>query len=202
MKKKFFGGRQLTQYLVQLLNEKENMFQTSGEQYTVKHIKELGCYVALDPATAEKAATPYEYQLPDGNKVSMLEERYMCPECLFNPQIAVGKSEEGLHTFVMDSIMKCDEGLRKTLFGNIVLAGGSTLFPGIQERLEKEINASIKAMGLEDVEAKVKAPKNRQYSAWLGVSIMSSLSTFKSMWLTRKEYQESGPGILASKFTV
>ncbi len=198
MKKKYFGGRQLTQYLTQLLNEKENLFQTTGEQYNVKTIKETSCFVALDPATADKSVEALEYTLPDGTKISLTEERFKCPECLFNPQAVVGKVEEGLHTFVMDSIKKCDESLHGPLLENVVLAGGSTLFPGLPERLEKELNA-IAPAGLKAV---VKAPKNRMYSAWIGGSVISSLSTFKHMWLSRAEYQEHGAKILGTKFPV
>jgi actin beta/gamma 1 len=110
----------------------------------------------------------------------------------------MGKSDQGLHTFIMNSILKCEEGLRKPLLENVVLAGGSSMFPGLQERLEKELNA----IAPEGLKAGVKASKNRRYAAWIGGSIMSSLSTFKNMWLSNKEYQESGPSIIATKFPV
>jgi len=198
MKKKYFGGRNLTQYLIQLLNEKENRFQTASEQYGVKVIKEETCFVALDPKEAEKTTPAHKYILPDGTDLSLTNERYMCPESIFHPQVAFGKVEEGLHEFVMNSIMKCEESMRAPLLANVVLAGGSTMFPGMPERLEKELNA----IAPEGMKVQVKAPKNRKYSAWLGGSVMSTLSTFKNLWLTKKEYEESGPGILAAKFPV
>lgn len=198
MMKKYFGGRNLTNYLTQLLNEKDNIFQTTGEQYTVKGIKEQVCYVALDPKEAKLKGPAFECVLPDGNKMTVTHERFMCPESFFDPALASGKVEESLPKFIMNSIVKCDEALRKPLLANVVLAGGSTMFAGMQERLEKELNA----IAPEGLKAEVKAPKNRKFSAWIGGSIMSSLSTFKHMWLTQKEYQESGASIVATKFPV
>ena len=123
MKKKYFGGRNLTQYMTQLLNERDNLFQTTGEQYIVKGIKEQSCFVALDAKEAAKTTAPFEFTLPDGNKLSFDQERYMCPEVIFNPQVALGKVEEGLQQFIMSSISMCEESLRKQLLSNIVLTG-------------------------------------------------------------------------------
>ena len=198
MSKKYFGGRILTHYLVQLLNEKENLFQTTGEEYTVKLIKEKACFVALDPADVSKESLEYQYLLPDGTQLTLTNERYNATEAFFKPELAVGKIDEGLHTFVVNSIKKSDEALQPSLFANIVLAGGSTLFEGLKERLEKELNA----LAPEGMPVTVTAPPNRMYSAWIGGSVMSSLSTFNCMWLTQAEYNEKGLGAIDEKFPV
>lgn len=198
MSKKYFGGRILTQYLVQLLNERDNIFQTGGEQYNVKSIKEKACFVALDSNNVPKEGLSYVYTLPDGSQVNLDNERYMACEALFKPELAVGKVEEGLHTFIMNSIKKSDESLHASLLSNVVLAGGSTLFDGLKERLEKELSA----IAPEGMSVSVKAPANRRYSAWLGGSLMSSLSTFNCMWLSQADYRENGAAILATKFPV
>lgn len=70
--------------------------------------------------------------------------------------------------------MKCDVDVRKDLYGNIVLSGGTTMFPGISERLSKEI---VK-LAPSTMKIKVIAPSERKYSVWIGGSILSSLSTF------------------------
>ena len=198
IRKKYFGGRHLTNYLTQLLNERDNLFTTSGEQYIVKTIKEETCYVVLDPATVSKSAPAMEFRLPDGKKISLDRERWMCPEVLFTPVAALGKEEEGLSQFVLGSIMKCEEALRGELFSNIVLAGGSTVFPGLPERLQQDL---VKALP-EGVKVEVKAPKNRKYSSWIGGSILTTLSTFRHMWLSKAEYQDGRGAIVASKFPV
>jgi len=198
MRKKIFGGRLLTNYMIRMLQDKTTIFQSTGEQYGVKLIKEKVCYVALDPKEVEKKPEPFSYDLPDGNKLTLDHERYQCPEALFTPNPIVAKVSESLQVFIKESIMQCDPSLHKALFSNVVLAGGSTLFPGMKERLEKELNA----IAPEGCTAEVKAPKNRAYSAWLGGSVISSLSTFKNMWLTKQEYKEGGNAILATKFPV
>lgn len=91
--------------------------------------------------------------------------------------------------------MKCDVDVRKDLYGNIVLSGGSTMFPGIAERLSKD----IVALAPSSMKIKVVAPPERKFSVWIGGSILSSLSTFQTMWITKGEYEESGASIVHRK---
>lgn len=90
--------------------------------------------------------------------------------------------------------MKCDNDVRKDLFANIILSGGSTLFEGMGERLWQEIH-NLTPNG----RIKVLAPPERLYSVWLGGSILASLSTFQTMWITKQEYDENGPNIIHRK---
>ena len=55
--------------------------------------------------------------------------RFRAPELLFQPDL-VGDESEGLHEVLAFAIHKSDMDLRRTLFANIVLSGGSTLFKG------------------------------------------------------------------------
>lgn len=91
--------------------------------------------------------------------------------------------------------MKCDVDVRKDLYNNIVLSGGTTMFPGIAERLSKEVSA----LAPSSMKIKVVAPPERKFSVWIGGSILSSLSTFQTMWITKAEYDESGPSIVHRK---
>lgn len=91
--------------------------------------------------------------------------------------------------------MKCDVDVRKDLYNNIVLSGGTTMFDGIAERLSKEVSA----LAPSSMKIKVVAPPERRYSVWIGGSILSSLSTFQTMWITKAEYDESGPSIVHRK---
>ncbi|KAK6118914.1 hypothetical protein DH2020_047341 [Rehmannia glutinosa] len=84
---------------------------------------------------------------------------------------------------------------RKDLYGNIVLSGGSTMFPGIADRMSKEITA----LAPSSMKIKVVAPPERKYSVWIGGSILASLSTFQQMWISKGEYDESGPAIVHRK---
>jgi len=96
---------------------------------------------------------------------------------------------------VFDSIMKCDEDLRKDLYANTVLSGSNTMFPGIADRMENEITA----LAPPTMKIKVFAPPERKYFAWIGGSILASLSTFQEKWITKQEYDESGPEIVHRK---
>jgi len=107
----------------------------------------------------------------------------------------IGLEQQGIHSLTYESIMKCDVDIRKELYNNVVLSGGTTMFPGIAERLHKELTA----LAPPTIKVKVVAPPERKYSVWIGGSILSSLSTFQQMWITKDEYNESGPSIVHRK---
>jgi actin-related protein len=101
----------------------------------------------------------------------------------------------GIHETTFDSIMKCDVDIRKDLYANIVLSGGTTMLPGFAERMQKEMTSLAPAA----MKIKVIAPPERKYSVWIGGSILASLSTSKSKWISKQEYDESGPSIVHRK---
>jgi len=101
----------------------------------------------------------------------------------------------GIHEKTFESIMKCDVDIRSELYNNICLSGGTTMFDGLQERMQKEIAALAPAGN----KVRVLAPSERKYSVWIGGSILSSLTTFEQMWITKQEYDESGPSIVHRK---
>ena len=69
------------------------------------------------------------------------------------------------------------------------------MFPGIADRMTKEISA----LAPSSIKVKVVAPAERKFSVWIGGSILSSLSTFQSMWVSKAEYEEAGPSIVHRK---
>ncbi|KAG8933059.1 Actin-2 [Tulasnella sp. 418] len=189
------AGRDVTEHLQLLLRKAGHHLNTTAEKEVVRTIKEKCCYVALNPAKEEKevAGRWEEFRLPDGNAVQLGSERFRAPEILFNPDL-IGQEYAGVHQVVVDSVNRVDMDLRRSLFSNVVLSGGSTLCRGFGDRLLNE----VKKLALKELKIRIYAPPERKYSTWIGGSILAGLSTFKKMWVSAEEYQED-PDIIHKK---
>lgn len=100
-----------------------------------------------------------------------------------------------MQEYCFDAVQRCEPELRRELFGNLILSGGNTMFEGMAERLWQEVHARAPS----NMRVKVISPPDRLNSAWIGASTLASLGTFQTMWITKQEYDESGPGIVHRK---
>lgn len=191
------AGRSITHYLQLLLRRSGHSFLSTSELEIVRQIKENCCVVAFNPVDQEnQPAAKYSYQLPDGNYVDIGRESFRAPEILFRPEL-IGSESLGLHECLLNSVMKTDIDLRRSLFAQIVLSGGSTMFPGFGDRLLNEIRKHPNSP--KDVKIRIAAPPERMYTTWIGGSILASLSTFKNMWISKAEYAEQGARVLTKQ---
>ncbi|XP_031568355.1 actin-like [Actinia tenebrosa] len=180
------GGRDLNEYLMRHLDN-----VTDGE--VARDIKEKLCYVSSDGTTGTQGSAVYK--LPDGREVTLDKERYKVPEALFHPTV-LGLNTQGVHKLIQYSISKCENDTRKTMFGNIVVAGGTTMLPGFPERLNKEMSSLVPSAS---IHSHVVAQKDRAMAVWTGASVLTNLPTFTNMCVSKKEYEEEGAAAIRRK---
>ena len=183
------SGRTITEYLTKLLCDRGYSFTTT-ELEKVRDIKERLCYVK---SNASYVPDKKYYKLPDGRRISVRNERFRCTEEIFNPSL-FGMSCHGLQDLVYYAVMKCDIDLRNYLLRNILLSGGNTMFPGMRERVTKEVTSLVNT-----TDVKVTAPPDRKLSCWIGGSILASLSDFYKICISKEEYDEYGDSIVHRK---
>jgi len=186
------GGRDLSDYLAELLLQKGHHFTTCAEREIVNDIKEKLCFCSSGQELPSNSLDRI-YEFPDGSGITVNTERYQCPEVLFDPSL-LGKETQGFHSLLSKSIKRCSTETRKDMHTNIILSGGSSVFPGLPERLAREID--VKAPG---ERFKVVAPPERKYSTWIGGSILASLNCFPQKCISKQEYEETGPAIIHRK---
>lgn len=191
------AGRDVTRYLQLLLRRSGHTFTTTAEFEIVRQIKENCCSVAaIGEELALQSRAKTTYQLPDGTYINLNSGILSAPEVLFTPSL-IGCESKGLHDCLVTSIMKSDMDLRRVLFSQIVLSGGSTLFGCFGDRLLDEVRRH--PLSPKDMKVRIAAPPERLYTTWIGGSILASLSTFKSLWILRSEYLEQGSRIFRYK---
>merc|ERR1711937_65238 len=143
------AGSDVTRALLKSLNERKLPGLAKNDLMEANTIKEKVCYVSADPPSEKQlyeddaGSMGRNYELPDATTITVTHDRYECPEILFQPQLSGNEDALGLHELCLSSICKVDtEELRLGMFENIVLSGGSSVFPGFNERMTREITVN------------------------------------------------------------
>ena len=198
-----YGGKDVTEYFLTLLQRQGYSFSTTSEFEIVKKMKEDICFTSISGnsinnisninsnielgGNKNKSESTGIYNLPDGNAIKIGDEKSLAPEILFNPSI-IGNENLSFQEMIITSINKVDIDLRKNLYNNVFISGGNTLFKGIQEKFHSE----IKKLAPKNMKVKLHTPGNRLLSCWTGGNVISTLEIFKKMWVSREEWIEKG----------
>eukprot|EP01128_Nolandella_sp_AFSM9_P009012 TRINITY_DN5653_c1_g1_i1.p1 TRINITY_DN5653_c1_g1~~TRINITY_DN5653_c1_g1_i1.p1 ORF type:complete len:404 (-),score=116.62 TRINITY_DN5653_c1_g1_i1:78-1256(-) len=198
------AGRDVTKYLIKLLLLRGYAFNRTADFETVRMIKEKLCYVGYDLELENRLANETtvlvsNYKLPDGRNIRFGRERFMAPECLFQPNL-VDMDGQGVSEALFDCINSADMDLRQPFYNHIVLSGGTTMYPGLPSRLEKDIRGFYHqrvAGGNQAVTDKFKVriedPPRRKHMVFLGGAVLAEIMKDKeSFWVSREEYFEHG----------
>jgi actin-related protein 2 len=206
------GGRDITEQLLRLLQRRGYNFNPSADMETVRAIKEMFCYAAVDFRLETRLATETvvlekAMTLPDGSQCVIGSERFEATECLFSPGL-MQKECDGLSQQLWNSIQACDIDIRSHLYQHVVLSGGSTMFPGLPTRLESDIKGLFleKALKgdrsrLEKFVLNIEDPPRRKYMVFLGGAVWAELTKdVADEWLTKEEWAEGGASAVNARF--
>jgi len=206
------AGRDVTRYLIKLLLLHGYAFNRTADFETVRQIKEKLCYVAYDLEEEEKLSNETtvlveNYTLPDGRVIKVGRERFQAAEALFKPHL-VDVEGLGMAEQLFDCINKADIDTRPQFYSHIVLSGGSSMYPGLPSRLEKEIKSLYLAKVLKGDKSKlakfkcrIEDPPRRKHMVFLGGAVLAEIMKDRQeFWMSRKEYEEKGIQVLSREF--
>ncbi|XP_053620847.1 actin-related protein 2 isoform X1 [Plodia interpunctella] len=198
------AGRDITRYLIKLLLLRGYAFNHSADFETVRMMKEKLCYIGYNIEQEQKLAWETTvlvepYVLPDGRVIKVGGERFEAPEALFQPHL-INVEGQGIAELVFNTIQAADIDMRNELYKHIVLSGGSTMYPGLPSRLERELtqlylervcrNDSDK---LAKFKIRIEDPPRRKDMVFIGGAVLAEVCKNRdNFWLSRKEYQEQG----------
>ncbi|XP_031572113.1 actin-related protein 3-B [Actinia tenebrosa] len=212
------AGRDITFFVQQLLREREIGIPPEQSMETAKAIKERWGYICPDIA---KEFAKYEQEPAKWIKkfesinsvtkkpysVDVGYERFLGPEIFFHPEFSNPDFTTPLSEVVDNVIQNCPIDVRRPLYKNIVLSGGSTMFRDFGRRLQRDIKRTVDArlkisetlsagrIKPKPIETQVISHHMQRYAVWFGGSMLASTPEFYSVCHTKADYDEHGPSI-------
>ena len=191
------GGKHLTEFMLKSVFSGIRSWRNIE---LARSMKETMCYVALDykkelhDAPTSKTLKK-DFKLPDGKVISLDTLRFECPEILFNPKTLDPKFDGGVGVNTVSTIYKSDVDIRTSTIQNVCCTGGCSLFKGFDARIKKSLTSEF-TWAKKSIDVTCFTNCN---SSFYGASIIASLPTFSSMWVTKAEYEETGVSIIHRK---
>ena len=207
------AGRDITLFIQSLLRERG---EVDTSLRTAERIKQEYCYVCPDIVKEfnkfDRDAGKFAQFIVENSEstkkkiVDVGYERFLAPEIFFNPEIASSDFLTPLPTVVDQTIQACPIDVRKGLYNNIVLSGGSTMFKDFGRRLQRDLKSIVnnriaqsellsgtKSTG---VDVQVISHRRQRNAVWFGGSLLAQTAEFKSYCHTKQDYEEYGPEIV------
>jgi len=212
------AGRDITYFIQQLLREREANIPPEQSLETAKAIKEKYSYVCPDIAKEfnkyDTDPAKWIKRYESVNAITKAEfgvdvgyERFLGPEIFFHPEFANADFTIPISETVDTVIQNCPIDVRRGLYKNIVLSGGSTMFRDFGRRLTRDVKRQVDArlkLSAELSEGRIK-PKPidvqvishhmQRYAVWFGGSMLASTPEFYQVCHTKADYDEYGPSI-------
>lgn len=203
------AGRDITRYLIKLLLLRGYAFNHSADFETVRIMKEKLCYIGYDIEQEQRLALETtvlveNYTLPDGRVIKVGGERFGAPEALFQPHL-INIEGVGIAELLFNTIQLADIDNRPKFYKHIILSGGSTMYPGLPSRLERE----MKQLYLERVlqgnierlakfQIRIEDPPRRKHMVFMGGAVLADIMKDRQgFWMHKSEYEEQGLRVLA-----
>lgn len=214
------AGRDVTNFMIQILRDRGEPLDPMASIEVAKKIKEQYCYVCPDLV---KEYAKYDSE-PDGRfrqYKGMIEktkkeytidvgyERFLAPEIFFSPEIFSSDWTVPLPQTVDTCLQACPIDTRRPLYKYITLSGGTTMFKHFVKRLERDIRRKVKSrydytkskypnVDIKPIEVNVVTHPFQRFAVWFGGSMLASQPEFLSFFHTQAEYAEQGPRLCRS----
>ncbi|PNP44806.1 hypothetical protein TGAM01_v200022 [Trichoderma gamsii] len=187
-------------------------FRTFEEERLLTEFKESvvevwrgpGRYGAAGNEEYIKSQPGRVFEMPDGYNQMWREQRFKVAEGMWdeNAGYPVPESErltkaQTIPELIRSALNAIDVDLRGNLLANVVVTGSTSLINGFNDRLNNELTAMYPGLKIKIHAAGLSS--ERRFGAWIGGSILASLGTFHQMWISKKEYEENGVGIVEKR---
>ena len=192
------AGKDINDILINLLIKNGQVIDSKMQKQSIIKAKESFCFLRHDnedEIEKKKEEETKEWELPDKKKITISKERYQATEVIFDPK-QFGYDYPNFQELFKKTVKSIDSDLREIMLANIIFNGGTTLIKGFKNRVTQEIEQAGQDY---EFKKKVHTYPEAQFMAWLGGSILTSLTNFENLWITKAEYKEEGKATIVHK---